>query len=83
MAIDPHAEPQAPKVFQAHKPGKAKIDKGSLADGKEKRFCFHCYKPGHGKFECITKLLCDIWDEVRYHGYHADWTRGEGTGGVP
>jgi hypothetical protein len=35
------------------------VDQGSAGE-KENPFCFHCYKPGHGKLECITKLLCDI-----------------------
>jgi hypothetical protein len=51
--------PHVPGVFKAQKPGKAKVDEGSAGE-KEKPFCFLCYKPGHGKLECIAKLLCDI-----------------------
>jgi hypothetical protein len=47
-------------VFRAQKPGKAKIDEGSSAEGKEKPVYFHCYKPGHEKIECMEKLYCDI-----------------------
>jgi hypothetical protein len=41
------------------KAGKEKVDDGSLGEGN-KPFCFRCYKPGHGKLECVAKLLCDI-----------------------
>jgi hypothetical protein len=54
------SKPQAPEVFKAQKPGKAKVDEGSSAKGKDKPFCFRCYKPGHGKLQCTTKLLCEI-----------------------
>jgi hypothetical protein len=54
------SEPQVPEVFKAQKPGKAKVDEGSSAEGKDKPFCFRCYKPGHGKPQCTTKLLCEI-----------------------
>jgi hypothetical protein len=47
-------------MFKAQKAGKAKVEEASTAEGKEKPFCFRCYKPGHGKLECTTKLLCEI-----------------------
>jgi hypothetical protein len=53
------AEPAAPEVFKNQKAGKAKIDEGSSGEGN-KQFCFRCYKPGHGKLECVAKLYCDI-----------------------
>jgi hypothetical protein len=59
-AVEPHPELQAPEIFKAQKPGKAKVEEGSSVEGKENPFFFRCYKPGHGKLECIAKLLCDI-----------------------
>jgi hypothetical protein len=54
------SEPQVPEVFKAQKLGKAKVDEGSSAEGKDKPFFFRCYKPGHGKLQCTIKLLCEI-----------------------
>jgi hypothetical protein len=53
------AKPAAPEVFKNQKAGKAKIDEGSLGEGN-KPFYFRCYKPGHGKLQCVAKLYCDI-----------------------
>jgi hypothetical protein len=53
-------EPRVPEVFKAQKAGKVKVDEGQSAEGKEKPFCFRCYKPGHEKLECTAKPLCDI-----------------------
>jgi hypothetical protein len=59
------AEPQAPKVFKNEKVCKVKVDEGRSVEGgraeagDDKPFCFHCYKPGHGKLVCTAKL--------RYH----------------
>jgi hypothetical protein len=55
-------EPPVPEVFKTQKAGKAKIDEGQPPKGKEKPFCFRCYKPGHGKLDFTTKLHCDICD---------------------
>jgi hypothetical protein len=55
-----------PEGFKAQKEGKTKVDKGQHSEGKEKLFCFRCYKPGHGKLECISKLLCDICDSQEH-----------------
>jgi hypothetical protein len=51
-------EPHAPEVFKNQKACKAKVDEGSSMEGS-KPF-FRCYKHGHGKLECMAKLLCDI-----------------------
>jgi hypothetical protein len=51
-----------PKVFKAQKASKAKVDEGQNSEGEEKLFCFCCYKLGHGKLECTTKIHCDICD---------------------
>jgi hypothetical protein len=60
-AVGPHQELQAPGVFLAQKAEKSKVEEGlSASEGKEKSFCFRCWKPGHGKLECVAKLLCDI-----------------------
>jgi hypothetical protein len=50
-------------VFLAQKGGKAKVEEGGTAETKAKdtkKFCFRCYKPGHGKLECKAELLCEI-----------------------
>jgi hypothetical protein len=60
LAPDSTQEPHVPDVFKAQKAGKAKVEEASTAEGKGKPFCFRCYKPGHGKLECTTKLLCEI-----------------------
>jgi hypothetical protein len=52
-------EPTVPEVFKNQKAGKTKVEEGSSGEGN-KSFCFRCCKPGHGKLECKTKLLCDI-----------------------
>jgi hypothetical protein len=60
------AVPQVPEVFKNEKAGKAKVDEGRSSEGgradvgDDKPFCFRCYKPGHGKLVCTTKLRCDI-----------------------
>jgi hypothetical protein len=54
------SESLVPEVFKAQKLGKAMVDEGSSSDSKDKPFCFRCYKPGHGKFQCTIKLLCEI-----------------------
>jgi hypothetical protein len=56
---DSQLELSATEVFKSQKAGKAKVDEGSSGEGS-KPFCFRCYKPGHGKLECKTKLFCDI-----------------------
>jgi hypothetical protein len=53
-------EPRVPEVFKEQKAGKAKVEEGQSGKGKEKLFCFRCYKPCHGKLECTTNLLCEI-----------------------
>jgi hypothetical protein len=61
IAVGPQQELQAPEVFMTQKAGKTKLEVGlSASEGKEKPFCFRCWKPGHGKLECVAKLLCDI-----------------------
>jgi hypothetical protein len=55
-----------PEGFKAQKEGKTKVDKGQHSEGKYKLFCFRCYKPGHGKLECISKLHCDICDSQEH-----------------
>jgi hypothetical protein len=58
--------PQVPEVFKNEKAGKAKVDEGRSSEGgrgdvgDDKPFCFRCYKPGHGKLVCTSKLRCDI-----------------------
>jgi hypothetical protein len=52
-------QPAVSEHFKNQKAGKAKVDEGSSGE-VNKPFCFRCYKPGHGKLECIAKLLCDI-----------------------
>jgi hypothetical protein len=55
--------PLVSNVFMEQKAGKAKVDEGGAAGANvkdTKKFCFRCYKPGHGKLECIAKLLCEI-----------------------
>jgi hypothetical protein len=49
--------------FSKNRAGKAKVEEGSSRD-KEKSFGFRCYKPGHGKLECIAKLLCEICGSI-------------------
>jgi hypothetical protein len=49
-----HAEPRAPDVFKAQKPGKAKVEEGSSTEGKDKPFCFRCYKPQAGMHNQTT-----------------------------
>jgi hypothetical protein len=40
-----------PGVFMEQKAGKGKVDEGAASDvnmKNSKKFCFRCYKPGHG-----------------------------------
>jgi hypothetical protein len=53
-------EPRVPEVFKEQKAGEAKVDEGQSGEGKDKPFCFRCYKQGHGKLECTVNLLCEI-----------------------
>jgi hypothetical protein len=55
-------ESPVPEVFKAQKDSKAKVDEGNNLEGKEKPFCFRCYKLGHRKLECTAKLHYDICD---------------------
>jgi hypothetical protein len=41
----PHANAVSPNSQSAH------------AEGKDKPFCFRCWKPGHGKLDCVAQLL--------------------------
>jgi hypothetical protein len=55
-------------VFKNQKAGKGKVDEGSSGEGN-KPFCFRCYKPEHGKLECVAKLHCDIcWSSENLTG---------------
>jgi hypothetical protein len=43
------------------------VDEGtSHAEGKDKPFCFRCWKPGHGKLDCVAQLLCEICDSKEH-----------------
>jgi hypothetical protein len=68
-AATPHAEPPVPEVFKMQKVGKAKVEEGQFGEGidkSDKPFCFHCYKPGHGKLYCTAKLLCEIYGNTEH-----------------
>jgi hypothetical protein len=60
------AKPHVPEVFTTEKASKAKVDEGGSGEGgrsgegDDNPFCIHCYKPGHGKLVCTTKLRCNI-----------------------
>lgn len=62
-------EPVVPAAFLAQKAGKAKVEEVAPSEGKEtnKPFCFRCYKPGHGKLDCVAQLLCNICESTEHH----------------